>query len=150
MRWIVEGYEHYHVSILIVHVNHVSPNTSLCQRLFVFLYIPQLHGSVLDGCYDSLLPMECEGSKSFPWKVRACVPPPCSLFLMVKSKGIQDGGHSKIKEAWVLCFKEGHTEELPNLLQDMTWERNNTRRKMFCTVTKILGLVYNIIINYSD
>ena len=39
-RWILGGHEHYNVLILIVHVNQVSLNTSLSQRLLVFLYTP--------------------------------------------------------------------------------------------------------------
>lgn len=90
IRWILEGCEHYHALTLTIRVNQASLNVSLWQRLFVLLSFPQLHGFTLDGCYDSLLPIECEGGKSYPWQVRVHMPPLCSLFLIVKNKGIQN------------------------------------------------------------
>lgn len=39
-RWILGVHEHYNVLILIVHVNQVSLNISLSQRLLVFLSTP--------------------------------------------------------------------------------------------------------------
>ena len=65
--WILGGHEHYHILMLLVHVNQVSLRTSLHQRLLVFLCTPQLQASILD---DSVLSVKCEGSEPYPWQVR--------------------------------------------------------------------------------